>query len=60
MEALGAAYFGIVASVRQSPPRLAEKLGPKGLRAYSLHPGVALGTSLAEKFDDEDMKSVGT
>lgn len=39
---------------------LAEKLGSKGLRAYSLHPGVALGTSLAEKFDDEDMKSVGT
>ncbi|KAG9191998.1 hypothetical protein G6011_10732 [Alternaria panax] len=37
---------------------LAKKLGPKGLRAYSLHPGVTLGTSLAEKFDDEDMKSV--
>jgi NAD(P)-dependent dehydrogenase (short-subunit alcohol dehydrogenase family) len=26
---------------------LAEKLGAKGLRAYSLHPGVALGTSLS-------------
>jgi NAD(P)-dependent dehydrogenase (short-subunit alcohol dehydrogenase family) len=39
---------------------LAEKLGPKGLKAYSLHPGVTLGTSLAEKFDDVDMKSVGT
>ncbi|KAI4691582.1 hypothetical protein J4E81_007108 [Alternaria sp. BMP 2799] len=37
---------------------LAKKLGSKGLKAYSLHPGVTLGTSLAEKFDDEDMKSV--
>jgi NAD(P)-dependent dehydrogenase (short-subunit alcohol dehydrogenase family) len=39
---------------------LAKKLGLKGLKAFSLHPGVTLGTSLAEKFDDEDMKSVGT
>jgi NAD(P)-dependent dehydrogenase (short-subunit alcohol dehydrogenase family) len=38
---------------------LAKMLGSKGLRAYSLHPGVTFGTSLAEKFDDEDMKSVG-
>jgi NAD(P)-dependent dehydrogenase (short-subunit alcohol dehydrogenase family) len=37
---------------------LAEKLGPKGLRAFSLHPGVTLGTSLSPGFDDEQMKSL--
>ncbi|KAJ4365893.1 hypothetical protein N0V83_008515 [Neocucurbitaria cava] len=38
---------------------LAEKLGARGLRAYSLHPGVALGTSLAPHgFGDEDFASL--
>jgi NAD(P)-dependent dehydrogenase (short-subunit alcohol dehydrogenase family) len=31
---------------------LAEKLGSRGLTAYSLHPGVALGTSLAPGFGE--------
>jgi NAD(P)-dependent dehydrogenase (short-subunit alcohol dehydrogenase family) len=35
---------------------LASKLGFKGLRSYSLHPGVALGTSLAPGFGDEDVQ----
>jgi NAD(P)-dependent dehydrogenase (short-subunit alcohol dehydrogenase family) len=39
---------------------LAERLGPRGLRAYSLHPGVALGTSLAPGFGEEDLKSLQT
>lgn len=33
---------------------LAQKLGPRGLRAYSLHPGVIFGTSLATGLTDED------
>ncbi|KAF2851266.1 NAD(P)-binding protein [Plenodomus tracheiphilus IPT5] len=38
---------------------LAEKLGDKGLRAYSLHPGQALGTSLAPNgFTEEDLASL--
>lgn len=38
---------------------LAQKLGPKGLRAYSLHPGQALGTSLfAGDFSQEDLASL--
>ncbi|KAH7085638.1 hypothetical protein BKA63DRAFT_22413 [Paraphoma chrysanthemicola] len=37
---------------------LAEKLGGKGLRAFSLHPGVAMGTSLAPGFGEEDFKSL--
>ncbi|KAH6639681.1 putative short-chain dehydrogenase [Boeremia exigua] len=39
---------------------LAEKLGPKGLKAYSLHPGVAFGTSLAPQgLTDEDLGGLG-
>ena len=30
---------------------LAEKLGPKGLQAYSLHPGVILSTGLGTHLD---------
>lgn len=38
---------------------LAQKLGHKGLRAYSLHPGQALGTSLATNgFTEEDFASL--
>ena len=38
---------------------LAQKLGPRGLKAYSLHPGQTLGTSLAEVgFTDEDLKNL--
>jgi NAD(P)-dependent dehydrogenase (short-subunit alcohol dehydrogenase family) len=37
---------------------LAEKLGPRGVKAFSLHPGVTLGTSLSPGFDDEMMKSL--
>ncbi|KAH7095286.1 hypothetical protein FB567DRAFT_25629 [Paraphoma chrysanthemicola] len=37
---------------------LAEKLGGNGLRAFSLHPGVAVGTSLAPGFGEEDFKSL--
>tara|TARA_R110002003_G_scaffold1697_3_gene23464 strand:+ start:671 stop:1642 length:972 start_codon:yes stop_codon:yes gene_type:complete len=37
---------------------LAEKLGSKGLKAFSLHPGVALGTSLSPGFGEEDLKSL--
>jgi NAD(P)-dependent dehydrogenase (short-subunit alcohol dehydrogenase family) len=37
---------------------LAEKLGPKGLKAYSLHPGQTMGTSLAPGFDEEDLKEL--
>lgn len=33
---------------------LAEKLGPKGLMAYSLHPGVIFSTSLSSGLDDLD------
>ena len=39
---------------------LAEKLGGRGLRAYSLHPGVTFGTSLARQgLTDEDMAGAG-
>lgn len=39
---------------------LAEKLGAKGLRSYSLHPGVVFGTSLAPHgLSDEDLASLG-
>ncbi|KAF1956517.1 NAD(P)-binding protein [Byssothecium circinans] len=34
---------------------LAQKLGPKNLRAYSLHPGVIFGTSLAPGLNDSDL-----
>ncbi|KAF2134172.1 retinol dehydrogenase 13 [Dothidotthia symphoricarpi CBS 119687] len=38
---------------------LAGKLGSKGLKAYSLHPGQALGTSLAPQgFTDEDLATL--
>lgn len=37
---------------------LAEKLGAKGLRAYSLHPGVVFGTSLAVGLGEEDYKEL--
>ncbi|UPX11904.1 uncharacterized protein EKO05_0002488 [Ascochyta rabiei] len=38
---------------------LAEKLGSKGLKTYSLHPGVAFGTSLAPQgLGDEDLASL--
>jgi NAD(P)-dependent dehydrogenase (short-subunit alcohol dehydrogenase family) len=37
---------------------LASRLGPRKLRSYSLHPGVALGTSLAPGFGDEDLQSL--
>lgn len=37
---------------------LASKLGPKGVQAYSLHPGVTFGTSLAPGFGDKDMASL--
>lgn len=36
---------------------LAQKLGPRGLRAFSLHPGVTLGTSLGPGVDDEVLKA---
>lgn len=40
---------------------LAEKLGGRGLRAYSLHPGVAFGTSLAPQgVDINDVVAAGT
>lgn len=40
---------------------LAEKLGPKGLKAYSLHPGQTLGTSLAPSgFSEEDLATLRT
>lgn len=39
---------------------LADKLGAKGSRSYSLHPGVAFGTSLAPQgLSDEDLASLG-
>ena len=39
---------------------LAEKLGARGLRAYSLHPGVAFGTSLAPHgLTEEDIAGIG-
>ncbi|KAG9200069.1 hypothetical protein G6514_007666 [Epicoccum nigrum] len=39
---------------------LAEKLGGRGLRAYSLHPGVAFGTSLAPHgLTEEDIAGIG-
>lgn len=34
---------------------LVERLGSKGLKAYSLHPGQVMGTSLAVGFDDQDL-----
>lgn len=34
---------------------LAQKLGPRGLHAYSLHPGVTFGTSLAPGLTDADI-----
>lgn len=38
---------------------LAEKLGAKGLKAYSLHPGVAFGTSLAPQgVTDDDVAAL--
>jgi len=37
---------------------LAQKLGSKGLKAFSLHPGVTFGTSLSPGFGDEDLKSL--
>jgi NAD(P)-dependent dehydrogenase (short-subunit alcohol dehydrogenase family) len=37
---------------------LAEKLGPKGLKAYSLHPGVVFGTSLSVGLGEEDFKEL--
>lgn len=37
---------------------LAEKLGPKGLKAFSLHPGVTFGTSLSPGFNEEDLESL--
>ncbi|CAG5169106.1 uncharacterized protein ALTATR162_LOCUS7000 [Alternaria atra] len=38
---------------------LAARLGERGVRAYSLHPGVNVGTSLAPQgFGEEDMKSL--
>jgi NAD(P)-dependent dehydrogenase (short-subunit alcohol dehydrogenase family) len=38
---------------------LAQKLGSKGLKAFSLHPGQTLGTSLAEVvLTDEDLKNL--
>jgi NAD(P)-dependent dehydrogenase (short-subunit alcohol dehydrogenase family) len=39
---------------------LAEKLGPKGLKTFSLHPGVTLGTSLFPEFGEEHLKSLQT
>jgi NAD(P)-dependent dehydrogenase (short-subunit alcohol dehydrogenase family) len=39
---------------------LAKKLGSRGLRAFSLHPGVTFGTNLAPGFEEEDMKSLKT
>jgi NAD(P)-dependent dehydrogenase (short-subunit alcohol dehydrogenase family) len=39
---------------------LAQRLGSRGLRAYSLHPGSTLGTSLApQEISEEDMASLG-
>ena len=38
---------------------LAEKLGHKGLKAYSLHPGVVFGTSLSVGLGEEDFKELG-
>jgi NAD(P)-dependent dehydrogenase (short-subunit alcohol dehydrogenase family) len=39
---------------------LAERLGGRGLRAYSLHPGVTFGTSLAPQgLTEEDMAEAG-
>jgi NAD(P)-dependent dehydrogenase (short-subunit alcohol dehydrogenase family) len=37
---------------------LVAKLGPVGLKVYSLHPGATLGTNLAPEFGEEDMKSL--
>ncbi|KAL6149842.1 hypothetical protein ACJQWK_02952 [Exserohilum turcicum] len=37
---------------------LVDKLGHRGLRAYALHPGQTLGTSLAVSFTDEDMAAL--
>ncbi|KAH7138006.1 WW domain-containing oxidoreductase [Dendryphion nanum] len=37
---------------------LAKKLGPKGLKAYSLHPGVAFGTSLSSDLGDADFQDL--
>lgn len=37
---------------------LAEKLGSKGLKSYSLHPGVVFGTSLASGLGDEDFQDL--
>lgn len=39
---------------------LAEKLGQKGLRAYSLHPGVVFGTSLGPGLGDADFAGLKT
>lgn len=37
---------------------LAAKLGGRGLRAYSLHPGVTMGTSLSPGFGEEDLATL--
>jgi NAD(P)-dependent dehydrogenase (short-subunit alcohol dehydrogenase family) len=37
---------------------LAEKLGPKGLKSFSLHPGVTFGTSLSPGFGEEDLETL--
>lgn len=37
---------------------LAAKLANKGLRAYSLHPGVTMGTSLSPGFGEEELESL--
>jgi len=37
---------------------LAKKLGAKGLKSYSLHPGVTVGTSLAPDFQLEDLNLI--
>jgi len=37
---------------------LAQKLGSKGLRSFSLHPGVMLGTSLGPGLDETDFKEL--
>lgn len=37
---------------------LAQKLGPRGLRSYSLHPGVIFGTSLAPGLTEADFAEI--
>lgn len=37
---------------------LAAKLGPKGLKAYSLHPGTTFGTSLQPDLSETDLKEL--